>query len=245
MRLRWYCCNEWQPDDIKLDDIKLDDIKKQCSDHSDCLRETLTTWLKSYPPPPTRCNIISALKSRTVDETKLAADLEQKYCSTLDITAAHHLGPPVPPMTLSQAHNWMIPPPQFTVPVSHPPSSYSAPPHSSYSPPWSAPYCYPPPTIHPAYPHTSPISPPFLHSASLLPPSGAAGTAIPPTVYSQVTPCPTLVSSSYLPTPMTVSSPYPVLPPPPPSLISDTTAPNTPLPPQLLTVTLLTEHSGM
>ena len=27
----------------------LDAIKKQCNDHSDCLRETLTTWLKSYP----------------------------------------------------------------------------------------------------------------------------------------------------------------------------------------------------
>ena len=126
------------------------------------LRETLTTWLKSYLHGV-------ALRSSTVDETKQAADLEQKYFSTQDTstTAAHHLGQPVLTTTLSQTHTWMTPPPQFTVPVSYPPSSYSAPPHSSYHPPWSAPYYYPPPTIHPAYPHTYPISPPFLHSASL------------------------------------------------------------------------------
>ena len=102
--------------------------------------------------------------------------------------AAHHLSLPVPTMILPQAHNWMIPPPQFTVPGSYPPSSYSVPPHSSYPhAPWSVPYyILLPPTIHPAYPHTYPISLPFLHSASLLPPSGAAGTAVPPTVFSQL-----------------------------------------------------------
>ena len=180
------------------------------------------------------------------DETKLAADLEQKYCSTQDIstTAAHHLSL-VQTTILSQAHAWMTPPPQFTLPVSHPPSFYSAPPHSSYPPHWSTFYYYLPPTIHPAYPHTYPISPPFLHFVSLLPPSRAAATAVPPTVYSQVTPCPTLVSSSYLPTPMTVSSPYPVLPPLSPSLISDSTSTDTPSPPQLPTVTPPPEHTGM
>lgn len=125
-----------------------------------------------------------------MNETKVAADLEQKCCAKQDIstTAAHHLSLPVPPMILPQAHNWMIPPPQFTVPGSYPPSSYSVPPHSSYPhAPWSVPYyILPPPTIHQAYPHTYPISPPFLHSASLLPPSGAAGIAVSPTVFSQV-----------------------------------------------------------
>ena len=171
----------------------LDAIKKQCNDHSDCLRETLTTWLKRYPPPATWGYIIAALRSSTVDETKLASDLEQKYYSTQDIstTTTHLLGPPVPTMTLSQVHTWMTPHPQFTDPISHPPISYPVPPHSSYHPPWSAPYYYTPPTIHPAYPHTYPVFPPFLYSGSLLPPSEAASTAVPPTVYSQVPPGPT------------------------------------------------------
>ena len=224
----------------------LDAIKKQCNDHSDCLRETLTTWLKRYPPPPTWGYIIAALRSSTVDETKLASDLEQKYYSTQDIstTTTYLLGPPVPTMTLSQAHTWITPHPQFTGPISHPPFSYPVPTHS-YHPPWSAPYCYTPPTIHPAYPHTYPVFPPFLYSGSLLPPSEAASTAVPPTLYSQVPPGPTLFSTSYLTTPMTSSPPYPVLPPPPPSLISDSTSPNTHSTPQPSTVTLSTEHTGM
>ena len=58
----------------------LDAIKKQYSDPSDCLRETLTAWLKSSTPGWT--NIVDALK--VVGEARLAAELEHTYCSTLD-----------------------------------------------------------------------------------------------------------------------------------------------------------------
>ena len=67
----------------------LDAIKKQYSDPSDCLRETLTTWLQTCVPPPTWTNIVGALRSSVVGEARLAADLEQKYCSSRP-------APPVP-----------------------------------------------------------------------------------------------------------------------------------------------------
>ena len=59
----------------------LDAIKKQYSDPSDCLRETLTAWLRSSP-----CNkwadVVDALN--IVGEARLAAKLEHTYCPTLD-----------------------------------------------------------------------------------------------------------------------------------------------------------------
>ena len=58
----------------------LDAIEKQYSDPSDCLRKTITTWLQTRVPPPTWTNIVQALRSSVVDEARLAADLEQKYC---------------------------------------------------------------------------------------------------------------------------------------------------------------------
>ena len=57
-------------------------IKKQYSDPSDCLRETLTTWLQTCVPPPTWTNIVGALERSVVVEARLAADLEHKYCSS-------------------------------------------------------------------------------------------------------------------------------------------------------------------
>ena len=58
----------------------LDAIEKQYRDPSDCLRKTLTTWLKSSTPGWT--NVVDALN--IVGEARLAAELEHKYCSTLD-----------------------------------------------------------------------------------------------------------------------------------------------------------------
>ena len=52
---------------------------------SERLRETLITWLKTYPPPPMWSNIVDALRSNVVSESKLAAELECKYCSTQDL----------------------------------------------------------------------------------------------------------------------------------------------------------------
>ena len=93
-------------------------------------------------------NTVDALRSSTVGEVRLAADLEQKYCSTQDtsVAATHHHAPP------SQAHTWTTPLPLST--VSHPPvsaSPYSAPPQPCPSQPlpWSSPYYYPPPTTYP------------------------------------------------------------------------------------------------
>ena len=58
----------------------LDAIEKQYSDPSDCLRKTLTTWLKSSTPGWT--NVVDALN--IVGEARLAAELKHTYCSTLD-----------------------------------------------------------------------------------------------------------------------------------------------------------------
>lgn len=59
----------------------LNAIRKQhLNDPSDCLREILTTWLKAYHPPPTWDKLLKVLKTKTVDEAMLAADLECKYC---------------------------------------------------------------------------------------------------------------------------------------------------------------------
>ena len=57
-------------------------IKKQYNDPSDCLTETLTSWLQTCVPPPTWANIAEALRSSVVGEARLAADLEHKYCSS-------------------------------------------------------------------------------------------------------------------------------------------------------------------
>ena len=192
---------------VSLD--RLDTIKEQYSNPSDCLRETLKIWLKTYPSHPTWSNIVDTLRSYTVGEIKLATDLERKYCLTQDtsVAATYH---PVSVTAVSASHMTTLP--QFMAPLSQPPvfvPPYSMPPqpHPSHLPPWSAQYYSLPPTSQPV-------------SAQLLPPIPArtAHTATPPTMSSQVTPDPTLVPSSYLPTPVTTSPAYPVIPFPPPSL---------------------------
>ena len=60
----------------------------------DCLRETLKTWLKTYLPPPTWSEVLEALRTKIVGEAKLAAYLEQKYCTAQGTcTAAATLSP--------------------------------------------------------------------------------------------------------------------------------------------------------
>ena len=162
----------------------LDAIKEQYDDPSHCLRETLKTWLKTCPSPPTWKNIVDALRCSTVGEVRLAADLEQKYCSTQDtsVAATHHHAPPAPPSQADtqttppqqsqlQAHATPAPfvspsqaqttmPPQFTVSPTQPPvftsSSYSVTPPCR-PPPWSAPTHYSP---HTSYPLSTPFPPP-------------------------------------------------------------------------------------
>ena len=62
----------------------LDAIEKQYSDPTDCLRRTLTTWLKSSTP--TWSNIVDALN--VVGEVRLATDLQHKYCSSTPVSPA-------------------------------------------------------------------------------------------------------------------------------------------------------------
>ena len=79
--------------------------KKYLNDSSDCLRETLTTWLRSSAP--TWTNIFDALN--VVGEVRLVADLQHKYCSQQEMAATHSPDPtpsvpptpvPVQPATL-------------------------------------------------------------------------------------------------------------------------------------------------
>ena len=75
---------------VSVDTLKA--IEKQyLNDPSDCLRESLTTWLKSSTPMWT--NIVDALN--VVGEVTLAADLKHKYCSMQDNGATHLHAPPI------------------------------------------------------------------------------------------------------------------------------------------------------
>ena len=62
---------------------RLNAIKEDYHTTSDCLRETLTTWLKTFSSPSWSA-MVDALKSKTVGEVNLAVELEQKYCLTQD-----------------------------------------------------------------------------------------------------------------------------------------------------------------
>ena len=43
--------------------------KQYLNDPTDCFREALMTWLKSYAPPTTWSKVVDTLRSRTVGET--------------------------------------------------------------------------------------------------------------------------------------------------------------------------------
>ena len=77
VRAKWYDIGV----QLRVNIGTLKAIEKQYSDPSDCLREILTTWLKAYPPHSTWSKVVDALSSGAVGESRLAADLEQKYCS--------------------------------------------------------------------------------------------------------------------------------------------------------------------
>ena len=71
---------EWYNIGVQLgvSDGTLKAIRQLClSDPSDCLRETLTKWLKTCLSPPTWTNVIDALN--VIGEARLAADLKHKY----------------------------------------------------------------------------------------------------------------------------------------------------------------------
>ena len=63
VRAKWYDVGM----QLQVNVATLDAIKKPyLNDSSDCLRETLMTWLKTYPPSPTCNNIVDVLRSSVV-----------------------------------------------------------------------------------------------------------------------------------------------------------------------------------
>ena len=216
----------------------LNAINKDYNSTSDCLRETLTTWLKTCPSLPTWSNIVGALRSSTVGEIRLAADLQQKYCLTQVTSVAathHHASPPLPsqadtqttspqqsqsqahvppPPSPSQALTLTTPPTQSTVSPTQPPVlAYSGIP-PSHPPSWSAPYYYSPYTGYP-------LSTPFPLT---LPTSGMAAASVHPS-YSQVPQVTSTLSRPLLPSvPSLLTTPQ-----------FPTTLPQYPSPPSLTT----------
>ena len=90
-RAKWY--NIGMKLGVNIGTLKA--IEKQyLNDPSDCLRETLTTWLKSYSPPPTWSKVMEALNSNAVGEESLATSLKRKYCSS----TPPHAPPPSHPL---------------------------------------------------------------------------------------------------------------------------------------------------
>ena len=82
-------CVKWYNIGMQLgvEIYRLDAIKEQYSDPSDCLRETLKTWLKTYSSP-TWSNIVDSLRSSVVGEVRLADDMKHKHCSTENTSSA-------------------------------------------------------------------------------------------------------------------------------------------------------------
>ena len=59
----------------------LDRFRELYSDPSDLLREMLKFWLKTaVDPPPTWETVVTALRSPSVNEKSVAAQLEAEYC---------------------------------------------------------------------------------------------------------------------------------------------------------------------
>ena len=76
----------------------LNSIETEHSNNSDSLRATLMKWLKTYSPPPTWGKVVETLRTKTVDEARLAAHLEQKYCLSKPDSSSYcsTLDPPQP-----------------------------------------------------------------------------------------------------------------------------------------------------
>ena len=140
----------------------LDAIREKYSDPSDCLRETLTAWLKSSVPNKWT-NVVHALN--VVGEAKLAAELEHKYCSSMSVlaqwtTTTQSLGIATTP---SPQYS-VVPPsptldcrpiPSHEVPATTQPASVTTLPHH---PPQVTQYSVlPPATLSPISDHSTPL----------------------------------------------------------------------------------------
>ena len=78
VRVNWYNIGL----ELDIPYTELNCFRKMYSDPSDSLREVLIHWLKTAVDPlPTWEAVVSALKSLIVNEKKVAAQLESKYCT--------------------------------------------------------------------------------------------------------------------------------------------------------------------
>ena len=69
--------------ELKVDISTLKTIESMYSNSKDRLREVITEWLKAVHPKPTWRSLVDALRRPVVDESKLAAVIEGKYCSCI------------------------------------------------------------------------------------------------------------------------------------------------------------------
>lgn len=68
---------------LKVPDAKLDEIEHTCKDDlARALRLVLQEWRNQIGPRPTWAGVVKALRTRTVNEQDLAANLEDRFAST-------------------------------------------------------------------------------------------------------------------------------------------------------------------
>ena len=98
VRAEWYNIGV----QLRVSDGTLKAIRQQCLNNpSDCLRETLTKWLKTCLSPPTWTNVVDALN--VVGEARLATDLKQKYCLSIPASHTSVIGQPSTPQLQASA----------------------------------------------------------------------------------------------------------------------------------------------
>ena len=152
----------------------LDAIKSQClNEPFDCLRETLTKWLKTCLSLPTWTNVVDALS--IVGEARLAAELEHKYCqNTSDFSLTSYLhSTPLYPQPISKAAGTATPP------TIHPACSQL--PQLTSGPTSSTPA----PLVHPSVTaHTTPQHPSPLATGMISSPQYTEGQHPPPSLIS-------------------------------------------------------------
>ena len=77
-RTKWYDIGL----ELKVPEPTLKSIESKYTDDKVCLREVITAWLKAGDNA-TWESLVDALRTKVVDEPKLAAVLEAKYCSEI------------------------------------------------------------------------------------------------------------------------------------------------------------------
>ena len=77
-RTKWYDIGL----ELKVAESTLKSIESRYEDDKICLREVIAAWLRAGDNA-TWESLVDALRTRVVDEPRLAADLEAKYCSEI------------------------------------------------------------------------------------------------------------------------------------------------------------------